>query len=197
MYRHNYHNYGYFSLSVYYFVFTNKTLVRGVWVKFSKLSDWPVKFSSELSVYLAGLIACENWQNDFVGAVPSFPFATPCQSSSCPAGRVDFSIMIGNILSHSRVRKGNVVYHNGVHRRAACCTFDIHIPASLVDVCVYVHSWVCPKHFPLKLSPARHLAGVVDKFHALSSQRAAARVSGTGAVVSPRGWFFSYLFITR
>lgn len=65
-----------------------------------------------------------------ISSAQFLPFATPCQSSSCPVGRVDFSIMIGNILSHSRVRKGYVVYHNGVRERAACSTFDIHTPGA-------------------------------------------------------------------
>lgn len=89
------------------------------------------------------------------------PFATPCQSSSCLVGRVDFSIMIGNILSHSRVRKGNVVYHNGVHGRAACSTFDIHTPGSPAAVRVYAFVSM-PKAFPaeirLNTAPRRGLS---------------------------------------
>lgn len=138
----------------------------------------PRIFLSEI-IYLAASFIART--DKTISSAQFLPFATPCQSLSCPDGRVDFSIMIGNILSHSRVRKSNVVYHNGIRGRAACSTFDIHTPGSpafmfvrirvWVRVCMWARSRVCPKHFPVKLGSARHLLGVFDKFRALSLQQ--------------------------
>lgn len=101
--------------------------------------------------------------------------------------------MIGNILSHSRVRKGNVVYRGRIlpryKRGLRAVTFDIHTPGTLTAaVRVYAFERVRPRYFPLKLGSARHLAGGEGRglsisFARLSSLTTRPELRGAGAVV--------------